>query len=165
MEMIRDYSKIPFCDDSVLIYQPRYTDETRLRVRAIVALPNGQLMQMEKSVHDRESKVVRDIFLQYTPDEIMEYTRRENVVLPEKTRVDEKAAQRKARDEEMALTFQAKVKALEIPEVQNFADKRVTRRLRKAKSPFEVAALVALILQKHFENSADEQKCYDTENI
>lgn len=150
----RDYSMIEFTDDSVLIYQPRYTDDSRNRIRAIVSLPNGQIMQVEKSVADRDSKFVRDIFLQYTEQEILEFTRRENCVVAEKSRVDEKAAARRVREEELALTFQAKVKALEIPEVQNFSDKRITRRLRKAKSPFEVAALVALILQKH----------YDTEN-
>lgn len=152
METTRDFTKIDFSDDSVLVYQPRYTDESRTRVRAILVMPNGQLIETEKSVDDRESRFVRDIFLQYTEAEIWENTRRELVMLEKKRLASEELAARQAREAEKAMTFQAKVKALEMPEVRDFPDKRVSRRIRRAKSPFEVAALVTLVLQESFKN-------------
>lgn len=150
---MRDFTQIEFADDSVLVYQPRFTDESRTRIKAFMVLPNGQLMETEKDVRDQDSRFIRDIFLQYTEEEILQFTARENIVLEKKQKAAERAAEVQAREEEKAVTFQAKVKALEIPEVRDFPDVRITRRLRKAKSPFEVAAIVALILQKTY---ADE---------
>jgi len=142
------FDNVEFADDSVLIYQPRFTDQTKSRVIAIAKLPNGKLVEVEKDVADKTSSFVRDIFLQYSEEEILGFTAREAAVGEKKRATDERVAGRKQVEAQRAATFQAKVDALEMPEVKNFPDKNVIRRLRKASSPFEVSTLVLYILDK-----------------
>ena len=161
MEQIRDYAQIEFADDSVMVYQPRYVGEGKSHVRAIVVLPNGQLMEIEKPCADRSSKFVRDIFLQYTDAEIEQFTLRAIAVTAKKQASDARVAERAAREQTQAATFQAKVQALEIAEVRDCPDRRILRRIRRAKSPFEVGALVQFVLQKSFAIIPDQEMASD----
>ena len=149
------HENIEFADDSVIIYQPRYTDESKSRVRAIVKLPNGKLIEIEKESKERSSSFVRDIFLQYSDEEIMEFSKREQLVSEKKRIADQRASENDLREKKRAATFQAKVDALEIPEVKNFSNKDVLRRLRRARSPFEVSALVVYILDRSIGATSD----------
>jgi hypothetical protein len=152
MNTNRDYTQIEFGDDSVMVYQPRFANAERTKVKALIVLPNGQIKEIEKECADRSSKIVRDIFLQYTEAEILEFTEREQAVLAKKSASDARGLERQIREQEQAIVFQAKVNALDLPEVKNFADKNIARRIRKAKNPIEVAALVALVFQQSYQN-------------
>lgn len=144
-----NYQDIELADDSVLVYQPRFVaDESRIAM--IVRLPNGQLLEVEKDYSDLESRFVRDARLQYSKDEIRAFTEREAVVTEKKRIVEHKAAEREAQRIADEQNFEAKARAFEIPEVRDFPHKHVVRRLRKAASPLEVAALVSYILGESF---------------
>jgi len=154
MKALKSYHDIELAEDSVLVYQPRFIDDARTRVAAIVRLPNGQLLEVEKSYDDLESRFVRDIRLQYSNEEILEFTLRENALLAIKEQVEKKAEERRLQLENEAQTFRAKAQAFEIEDVKNFSDKTVIRRLRKAQSPLEVAAIVSFILGKSFQSES-----------
>jgi len=154
MNTKRDYTQIEFSDDSVMVYQPRFTNPERTKVKALIALPNGQFKEIEKDCADRSSIIVRDIFLQYNEAEIVEFTAREQAMVAKKGAADARAMERQMREQQQAIVFQAKVNALELPEVKNFPDKNIARRIRKAKNPIEVAALVALVFQQSYQNES-----------
>lgn len=158
MKTPNPYTEIEFADDSVIVYQPRFVGPEFKRVAAIVRLPNGQLHEIEKDYNDPTSKFVRDIRLQYNEQEIREFTAREEGILETKQRVDERTALRRAEIEQDALTFQAKTNAFAIPEVKDFHDKKVIRRLRKARNTLEVAALVSYILGQTFREEPAEAR-------
>ena len=65
-----------------------------------------------------------------------------------KTRLAEKEKDAKHRQklDEMKALFTAKLQAFEIPEVKNCEEKELRSRIRKAKNPIEVTALVAVIM-------------------
>lgn len=151
----KPYQDIELAEDSVIVYQPRFVGPDGRRVAAIVRLPNGQLHEIEKNYDDATSKFVRDIRLQYTEEEILEFTAREEAILETKRLVDEHFAARRAEIEQDALTFQAKTNAFAIPEVKDFPDKKVIRRLRKARNTLEVAAIVSYILGQSFQTAPE----------
>lgn len=134
--------------DSFLIYQPRYVDEKKTRIKAIVRLPNGQIMEMEANRADTKSTLIRDIFSQYSAEEIELFSAREQQVVAQKVRIETQAAEDRRLEEEREVTFQAKTKALEIPEVKDCPDPRVARKIRKARSAFEVAGWLAVAFLK-----------------
>jgi hypothetical protein len=134
--------------DSRLIYQPRFTNEERTRIRAIVRLKDDRLVEMEADVADSRSSLIRDAFLQYSREEIERFTVREEQVLSKKREIDLRIAEDQRIEEERQVTFLAKTKALEMPEVRDCGDPRIPRQIRRAKSAFEVAAWVSLALSR-----------------
>ena len=60
----------------------------------------------------------------------------------------EKDTKHKQKLEEMKTLFTAKLQAFEIPEVKECEDKQLRSRIRKAKNPMEITALVAVIMSR-----------------
>lgn len=140
-----------FESNSMLIYSPRFIDESHQRIRAIARLSDGRILELEGDRSETKSDFIRDIFLQYTEDEIAKCTAREKRRIELKQKVDEQSERDHQTLEENEITFQAKAKALALHEVQNCTDKRVIRKIRKSKSAFEVAGWLAVAFMKSLE--------------
>lgn len=142
-----------FSPDSCLIFQPRYATPDKSVIRAIVKKHNGKLVEMEAR---RDSvplhPMIRDAFIQYSEADIERFTELEARVLEAKIRRDRRVAEDRAQQAEIGVTFLAKTKALELPEVMSCKDQRVARKIRRARSAFEVGAWVSVALLQSLEN-------------
>lgn len=132
--------------ESLVVYQPRYADAAKTRIKAIVRRLDGSFAELEAAKDDQTAGLIRDVFAQYSEGEIEMFTHRENCVL-EKLRVRN---ERQAEDRRIAAdreeTFQAKAKALALPQIRNHADPAIVRGIRRASSAFEVIALTVAAL-------------------
>lgn len=147
-------SDIQLTPDSRIVYQPRYANAEKTAIRAIVRGPDGRLTEMEAR-RDAVPKhpMIRDVFLQYTEADLDRFTELEAKVTEAKRRLDQRVAEDKARQAEKDVTFLAKTKALELPEVAACKDPRIARKIRRAKSSFEVGAWVTLALLQSLEST------------
>jgi len=135
---------VKFEADSMIVYQPRYADDKKTRVHAIVRAPDGRITDMEADIKDKSNPFIRDVFLQYTVAEIEAFTARETEIRAERARIESDLEEDRRTAEEREIAFQAKTKALEIPEVKDCKDPRIARRIRKARSAYEVAGWIAV---------------------
>lgn len=152
--MIQSNDQIPMENHSLGVYQPRYTDPQKTRIKAIVRLPNGKFVEMEAAKSDHRSDLIRDVFSQYSEAEIESFTERERKFQEQKDKLAAQAAEDHRLMEEREIAFQAKAKALELPEVVNCPDKRVARKIRRSKSAFEVAGWLAVAFMKSLDAEA-----------
>ena len=63
--------------DSLVIYQPRYMDSTKKRIKAIVRMPDNKLVEMEANKDDSSAALIRDVLAQYSEAELEMFTHRE----------------------------------------------------------------------------------------
>jgi hypothetical protein len=148
--------EIQLSPDSRVVYQPRWASADKKVVRAIVRAPDGKLTEMEGRL-DAVPKhpLVRDVFLQYEEADLDRNSAWESRVLEVKRALDARLAEYKAKQAEKDVTFLAKTKALELPEVVACKDPRVARKIRKARSSFEVGAWVTVALLKALEEDRE----------
>ncbi|RZA07955.1 MAG: hypothetical protein EOP11_06310 [Proteobacteria bacterium] len=149
--MNSETKEIPMENHSLAVYQPRFTDAQKTKIKGIVRLPDGKILEMEGLKADRRSAFIQDVLSQYTEAEIESFTEREKKFLAQKEKIAAQATEDMRLMEEREITFQAKAKALELPEVINCPDKRVGRKIRKSKSAFEVAGWLAVAFVKSLE--------------
>lgn len=141
--------KIHLGPDSLVIYQPRYTDASKKRIKAIVRMPDGKLTEMEADKADSRAALIRDVMFQYSEVELEMFTHREFCILEKLRQLNARIAEDKKRDTEREETFQAKAKALALPQIREHKDKAVRQKIRRATSAFEVMALtVAALTEK-----------------
>lgn len=145
----------------MIIYQPRFIDEGRTQVRAIARLVDGRILELEGDRREEKSDFIRDVFAQYSESEIIAFTERERQTAQLKAAVDEQSAMDRAHAEENELTFQAKAKALALPEVQNCTDRRLSRKIRKSKSAIEVAGWIAVAFMKSLDSEVQPSEVID----
>lgn len=132
--------------DSPAIFHPHFTAEDKLRIKAIVRFADGRLTEMDVSTKEEGSAFLRDVYAQYTPEEVEENTRRELKLRDLREDNEKQAMEDRERDEARAALFRAKSKTLEIPEVKACKDTALQARIRKARSEAEVYSLAALAL-------------------
>lgn len=137
--------KISLLPDSRLIYQPRFIDNQKSKIRAIVKFPDGTLREIEADRNDTHSPFIRDVFLQYSEAEIELFSHREQCVNLKLEEIAKREREDREHAEKMANLFKAKSEALQIEEVKN-SGKDLARRIRSAKSVTEVLALTTLAL-------------------
>ncbi len=138
--------KIVLREDSRYIFQPRFVDDERTIVKAIVLFPDGSLREMEAERDDADSPLVRDVFLQYSEAEIEMHTHRERCMIQKMQAVEQRAREDQARREQLDKLFQAKSEALQMEGVKGCKDATITRRIRSAKTVTEVHSLAAYAL-------------------
>src|SRR5690348_13803129 len=100
--------EIRFIPDSLLVYHPRYANPERTRIRAIVRLKDERLIEMEADIADPLSPLIRDVFFQYSREQIEWLTQREAEALRKKHEIEQRALEDKLREEEREVTFHAK---------------------------------------------------------
>lgn len=132
--------------DSLVVYHPRYADPTKKRIKAIVRRLDGTFAELEAERDDERSGLIRDVFAQYSEAEIEMFTHRENCVLEKLRLVNERQAEDRRIAAEREDTFQAKAKALALPQIRNHHDEQLLRAIRRATSAFEVMALTVAAL-------------------
>lgn len=84
-----------------------------------------------------------DYFKQFTKESVDQRTEEH---AKERLAAKEKDIKHRQKLDEMKALFTAKLQAFEIHEVKNCEDKSLRSRIRKAKNPVEVTALVAVIM-------------------
>lgn len=136
---------IELYNTSPMIYNPHYVGEGKNVIRAIIRFRDGKLTEIEEPRTKDESEFMRDLFSQYDESEIEQNTIRENHLRDLREAIAKQAAEDQARELAREALFQAKAQAMEIPAVKTFVDKTLTSKIRRAKSPTEVYALVAQI--------------------
>ncbi len=134
--------------DSRYIYHPRYINTEKTILKAIVRFPDGSLNEIEAKKDDRNSALIRDIYLQYSEAEIEMYTHRELCMQSKMKVLFERHQEDQKRQEHLAKLFQAKTEALQIDCIQKSTDKTISRKIRSAKTATEVYGLVAMALYK-----------------
>ena len=145
-------NEILLSPDSRLVFQPRWANAEKTAVRAILRGPDGRLTEMEGRLGTQpKHPLVRDTFAQYSPADLDRNTEHEARVLEAKRKLDQRVVEDKAKQADKDVNFLAKTKALELPEVIACKDPRVARKIRKARSPFEVGAWVTVALLQSLE--------------
>jgi hypothetical protein len=137
---------ISLYSDSPMIFHPHYLGEEKLRIKAIVRFPDGRLTEMEGAAKETESSFIRDVFAQYSEEEIDTGTTRELRLREAREELDKLNFEDREKDEARAALFKAKAKTLEIPEVKACPDAALQLRIRKARSEAEVYSLAALAM-------------------
>ena len=132
--------------DSLVIYQPRYINAAKTRIRAIVRMPDGKLTEMEANKDDTAAALIRDVFCQYSEAELEMFTHREFCILDKLRILNQRMAEDKKITDEREEVFQAKAKALALPQIRDHKDNEVRRAIRRAGSAYEVMALVIIAL-------------------
>jgi uncharacterized membrane protein YqiK len=132
--------------DSPAVFHPHYATEDRSRIKAIVRFPDGRLTEMDVSKKEEGSAFLRDVYAQYSEEDIEANTRRENRLRDLREENDRIAHEDREREEARAALFRAKAKTLEIPEVKACPDASLQARIRKARSEAEIYSLAALAL-------------------
>ena len=132
--------------DSLVIYQPRYTDANKTRIKAIVRMPDGKLTEMEADKSDARAALIRDVFSQYSEAELEMFTHREFCILGKLRELNQRMIEDKKKTDEREEVFQAKAKALALPQIRDHQDKEVRGSIRRASSAFEVMALTVAAL-------------------
>lgn len=137
-------------EDSRIIYHPRYLDEEKSAIKAIVRFPDGSLRELEAAVDDDDSPLIRDVFLQYSTAEIEMHTHRESCLARSFRELESRAQEDQRRQAQMARLFEAKTEVLQIEAVKDCADRNLARQIRSAKTVAEVHSLAAyaLLLQR-----------------
>lgn len=132
--------------DSPWVYHPRYSNAEKTRLRAIVRLPDGRITEVGADRSDTRSPLIRDIFAQYSEDEIAYFTTRHERMASAKQELDLRVNEDRRVNSVREATAAAKAQALEIPEIRNSNDPLIKRKIRTAKSTVEVNAWVAVAL-------------------
>jgi hypothetical protein len=146
--MKRNTKRAAFLPSSTLIHSPHFVGKNRTRLRAIVERPSGQLQIEEGPLSDKSSGFIRDVLLQYRLKEIEAFTHRRNQFhdrLEAARLAKQEAAVKKS---QMAQLFEAKKQALKIPDVRRSRNKALLRRIRSARSHFEVMAWTTVVLSR-----------------
>lgn len=137
--------------DSLVVYHPRYTDASKKRIKAIVRQPDGTLVEFEADRNDDRAGLILDVFCQYSEAEIEMFTHREFCIQQKMGELNERAIEDRRIAAEREETFQAKAKALAMPQIRDHQNPQVRRDIRRAHSAFEVMALtVAAISPANF---------------
>lgn len=153
---LNSLQKFRFSPAAAIVYQPRFTDQNRKKIKAIIKTADGRLKEFEGSTDPATSSLMRDVLGQYTVEEIEFFSQREWRMLEQKKEVDRQAAADQLVEEEREMTFQAKAKALEIPAVQNCTNQEIVRKIRRAKNPIEVAAWVSIALSESIKSKNEQ---------
>jgi hypothetical protein len=140
--------RIQMSPDSPFVYQPRFVNPEKTRLRAIVRMPNGSLTEMEVDVNDVKSPVNRDIFAQYTQAELELFTERHTRMTAAKREMDQRIAEDKQLNEVRDAAYKAKAEAFQIPEIANMENQDLQRKIRMAKTATEVLAWTAVALSQ-----------------
>lgn len=135
-----------FGPDSLVVYHPRYTDASRTKIKAIVRMQDGALVEMEANKADQQAGLIRDVRLQYSEAEIEMFTHREFCVLEKMRELNHRMMEDKKKTEEREEIFQAKAKALALQQIRDHKDPEIRRQIRRASSAFEVMALTVAAL-------------------
>lgn len=151
--LVRD--QIQMSPDSPYVFQPRFANRERTRIKAILRLPDGRFTEMEVDRSDVRSPLLRDIFAQYTEEEIEMFTLRQLKVSDVRRQLDMRIAEDKAIAEQRDATYQAKSEAFQIPAVNHDDNKEIKRKIRQARNVLEVTALTALALMNYKDAQAD----------
>ena len=141
--------------DSPYIYNPRFLGEDMRRIKAIVRLPDGRIVEMEGDREDQSSRFINEVFVQYSMEEIITHTARENKITEHMQHLRKRLEEDRKIEAEREATVQAKMRALEIPEVKDCPDVMISRNIRRAKSSVEVMAWTAIALLKSTSTSQD----------
>jgi tRNA U55 pseudouridine synthase TruB len=126
------------------VFHPHYSGENGSLIRAIVKFPDGTLREMEALATERSGDFLRDVFAQYTEEEIQANTAREDALRDAHEELAKLAETERKRDEAREALFQAKSQAMEISEVK--ANPAVGMRIRRAKNLTEVYSLSAMAM-------------------
>ena len=143
---------IQLSPDSVFVFHPRYANAEKTKVRALIRLNDGRFTEAETDIQDLRSPLRRDIFAQYTEDEIQYFTVRHHRLSEAKRLLDLRVLEDQKIASEREAVAQAKSQALSIPEVRDATDKTLRHRIRKAESVLEVTALTTMLLTMSFAN-------------
>lgn len=128
---------------SQFIHSPKYIDQSHTRVRGIVKLANGTMKEFEGHVEDSQNPFIRDLRIQYTLEEILKNTEKENIFLKKKEELERRMMEDDAREEGLRILAKTKAEALQLEIFQDDTHKEVKRRIRRASNVFEVTALTA----------------------
>ena len=137
---------IQMSPDSPYVFHPRFANREKTRIKAILRLPDGRFTEMEVDRSDVRSPLLRDVFAQYTEEEIEMFTVRQLKVSEVRRQLDMRIAEDKALAEQRDATYHAKTEAFQIPAVNEEQNKDLKRRIRQARNVLEVTALTALAL-------------------
>ena len=135
-----------------VILHPKFTNDARTLVQAVVQSPmdEREVNMMEGDINDKRSPFIRDVFMQYTKEQIEENTQRAIKIqeLQRKNHQDAQEEEKKEMRREQA--FRAKSAVLGIDLVKNAPNTDVVRtlkkRLRTSNDELEITAFGAAII-------------------
>lgn len=165
MEQDTTYSKsidtsgeLRIAEKTPAFYHPIFTNDKRNQVKAIVQKEDGTLGFIFIDVTQSESQQAKDLFNQYSSEEVEKNTHREVMILRTKAKIQQQLLEDRKIDQEREMLFQAKTSAFNIEEVKNHPNPILRNKIRGANSLFEVGAWVNVALQDALRGLNDAPK-------
>lgn len=137
-----------FSPDSPLVFHPRFTNLEKTKIKTIVRLPDGRLTEMETDRDDLKSALRRDIFSQYTEEEILYFTRRHELMVAARQEADRRIAEDKQTFQAQEEMYKVKEEAAQLLASVLPEDKDLLKRVRAARTKTEVLALAVRAVMK-----------------
>tara|TARA_B100000575_G_scaffold289934_1_gene292651 strand:- start:1864 stop:2403 length:540 start_codon:yes stop_codon:yes gene_type:complete len=131
-----------------IIQYPHYTNNAKTELACLLVRPDGQASMEGKIPKDDNHPLYRDIFAQFTEEEILTNTNREVQLQTARNKAAEEATTAREREEKRAKLWEVKSEFMEMDVVKNSSEKSLKRNLRKAATWFEALAYGCAILIK-----------------
>jgi hypothetical protein len=131
---------IRFSPDSPLVFHPRYADADGKRLKAIVRLPDGRFTEMEADRGDLKSALRRDIFAQYSEEEILFFTQRHERMAAARQQTDRRVAEDRRKSQLQEDLYQAKEEATQLLTALLPPDPQALKAIRSSRTKLEVLA-------------------------
>lgn len=137
-----------------VILHPKFTNDARTIVQAVVQSPmdEREVNMMEGDINDKRSPFIRDVFMQYTTEQIEANTQRAIKIQELQRKNHETAQEEEKKEMRREQAFRAKSAVLGIDLVKNAPNTEVVRtlkkRLRTSNDQLEIQAFGAAIISE-----------------